>query len=283
MTATQITLDPKSIHCVKTGIMLTRPDTGLGSVDPLNRMLLMGNFVAGTHPGHIKLSPTEIAKVEAIHGKLPRYRWAASKGGVWTQYQGWHIGQHNLKVLQSAGFNADPKTLSAGTKCNRQYGVFDAPKPGAPKAVKAPKAHTIAYGERTIEENPAAQYTESRECPLPTPEEMCGVGSYGRYAGNRKAQGFTATEWNAAWKAAKTAVQSTPKTIHTKRTEPAPVKEAPTAPARIVMPKLVMPTAKPTASTIKVSADSLQATLAALEVATIGGFDGTHFHVTYSA
>jgi hypothetical protein len=281
MTATQVTLDPKSLHCVKTGIMLTSPE-GL-DIGTLNQLIAMGNFVAGTHPGHIKLSPTEIVAMERTHGKLPRYRWAASKGGVWTQYQGWHIGQHNLKVLQSAGFNADPKTLSAGTKCNRQYGVFDAPKPGAPKAAKAPSAHTIAYGDQATKAPPVTQSTEARECPAPTPEEMCGVGSYGRYAGNRKAQGFTATEWNAAWKAAKTSLQSKPQTIHTKRTQPAPVKAAPIAPARIVMPKPVMPKAKPTASTIKVSADSLQATLAALEGATIGGFDGTHFHVTYSA
>lgn len=288
---TQVTLTPNTIHCVKTGIALVTlvGDGKTVGIDTLNALLTSGKFEAGNHPGHIKLSKAEMSIVEDRCGaKLPRHRWAAYNRTTneWTQYAGWTIGQHNEAVLESFGFNADPSTLSKGQAYRRQYGVFDKPEPKAAKQSKADVAASIVYGsEGTVPEivsvlaepvtvvPPGMNAMDVIQAGLaPTKGELtAGKGSYVKYKKRAMAMGATSKQATELWNAGRKGAQPT-----------APVSTA--KPTASEAPKPTAPKAPIVAasgSTIRVTPEALRDTLAALQGATIGGFDGEAFTVTY--
>lgn len=283
---TQIVLTPNTLHCVKTGIALVTlvGDGKTVGIDTLNALLTSGKFEAGNHPGHIKLSKAEMSAVEAKHGeKLPRHRWAAYNRTTneWTQYAGWTIGQHNEAVLAAFGFNADPSTLSKGQVFRRQYGVFAKPEPKVAKQGKADVAASIVYGSGgTVSEAVAereAEYSYWIETSMelqPTEGELtAGKGSYVKYKKRAMAMGASSKQATELWNAGRRGVQPTAPVSIAKPTAPeAPKPTAPTVKAPIVAAS---------GSTIRVTPEALRAVLAALQGATIGGFDGEAFTVNY--
>jgi hypothetical protein len=272
MTAT-IKLTPNTIHCVKTGIALASlagsPEDGLGI---LNSLLSSGRVEAGTNPGHVRLSKAERARITAMGHSLKQYRWASynRSEGEWKQYAGWHIGQHNIAVLTAHGYSADPSTLSKGKTCDRKYGVYAAPKP------KAPKANTVLdYSSLGTEPEIVSVMAEPVTVVphnldvrdfLPTEGELtAGKSSYVIYKKRAMAMGASSKQATAAWNAGRKAMGTQSK-----------------APAKVA-PEVKAPIVGQSSSTIRVTPEALQATLAALQGATIGGFDGTAFTVTYGA
>tara|TARA_R100000805_G_C3621547_1_gene125926 strand:- start:2864 stop:3169 length:306 start_codon:yes stop_codon:yes gene_type:complete len=101
---------------------------------------------------------------------------------------------------------------------------------------------------------------------------MQGKGAYPKWLSEAKSMGFDRSEANIAWKAAKQGISKAPPVA---KPEAPPVSEVTIAKRN---PKLAS-----TPNTIQCTPDALQATLAALDGATIGGFENGLFTVTYGA
>jgi hypothetical protein len=217
---------PNTIHCVKTGIAIVS-FADSNALAQLNAAIKDGMIECGTAVGRILIAD----------GKRPEgsknYRWKQrSRQGQWRVFTGGKIGEHNEAVLVENGFTADPATRSKGTVGNRQYGVYN-----EPKVVKQPSTMTTFLGGNVVTESQPIAKAPAKadtQCPQPSPLEMQGTGSYGKWVSKCKGLGFNRQEANIAWKAAKAALQSEPT-----------VKATPSKPA-IVMPP--PPKAQPTAN-----------------------------------
>lgn len=292
-----VTLSPYTVHCVKTGTALASiVGDGSEAVIRINGLLANGTIEAGNHPGHVKMSPATIEAVKTRNGvKLASYRWLTKPNGVWIQHEGWHIGEHNIAVLRAAGINPDPTTLSAGQKNRRTYGhQFQERIP------KAPKAATVAAAPMGLDEllsaapivsapvvtavpTPPIAYTgPSNALELaPSHAELTydGRGGYAKYKSRAVRGGWTAQQATQAWNEGRAPVRG-PK-----------VQATPIVAVPVPLPVVALPVAVPVAApkvsavggTIQVSPQALKATLAALEGATIGHFDGVTFTVSMPA
>ena len=300
-----VDLTPCTVHCVKTGIPLASiVGDGSEAVIRINGLLANGTIQAGNHSGHVRLTAPSITTINekrfVCYGKgskLPMYLWLTKPNGVWTQHEGWHIGEHNIAVLRAAGINPDPTTLTKGQVNRRTYGhQFEERVPKAPKPVAAPAAPmgldallsaapiVAAPAVPVLAAVPTAPiaYTgPSNALDLaPSHAELTydGRGGYAKYKSRAVRGGWTALQATQAWNHGRASIKG--------------VKvQAPPIAAPIAAPIAVLPIAVPVAApkvstvggTIQVSPQALKATLAALEGATIGHFDGVNFTVSMPA
>ena len=273
-----VNLTASVIHCVKTGLPIATMPSGLAK---LNARLSSGQCVAGVAIGHVKYSPEVITAFKAKLGSVPNYRWAArSRSGEWKQYDGYRIGEHNAQVLAAFGINADPATLSKGKTEGRQYGTqYEAPKPKAQKAAPVSVAMedvmALLGDDVVICEESAEDFVLERghtQCPLPTQSQMQRKSAYPKWLGEAASMGFNRDEAQVAWQAAKRAISGATPVAKPKARSVSEVTIAKRNPRLASTP-----------NTIQCTPDALQATLAALEGATIGGFANGVFTVTYGA
>jgi hypothetical protein len=266
-TPSQIVLLPNNLHCVKTAIAL--PD----SIDAINAALTDGRLEAGCAVGHVKLSSDMRAKYCANGAKLPNYRWSSrGKDGNWRNYEGHAIGEHNCAVLESRGVRADPKTLTIGTKGNRQYGDFPEPtrKPKVAPSVlpsfdavmtgTVPTPAPIAAPALVLQEAVTLPATVNALDVIPTAFELGGGakgGASGWAAFRSRAckSGLTSADAGVIWKAAKNGVS------------PAPAVVMAAQPAIVEAP--VQPAPAQSGTVVQCSPDTLQALLASVGTAIV--------------
>jgi len=183
---------PNTIHCVKTGLPLVS-FADSNALAKLNAGIKSGTIECGTAVGRILIAEGS----RPVGSKNYRWKQYSRKQGQWLVFTGGKIGDHNEAVLKDNGFSADPATRSKGTVGNRQYGVYN-----EPKAVKQPSTMTTFLGGNEVTEEEPIVETPTL-CPLPSPTEMQGTGSYGKYVGKCKSLGFNRQDANDAWRAAK--------------------------------------------------------------------------------
>ena len=307
-----VNLTPGTVHCVKTGTPLASiVGDGSEAVIRINGLLANGTIQAGNHSGHVRLTSLSITTINEKQGsKLPMYRWLTKPDGVWTQHEGWHIGEHNIAVLRAAGINPDPTTLTKGQVSRRTYGhQFSEriPKVAKPVAViAAPMGLDELLNAAPIVPTPAVPvlaavptapiaYTgPSNTLDLaPSHAELTydGRGGYAKYKSRAVRGGWTPIQATQAWNEGRTAikgikVQATPivappvptpiyddrSARHMDRVSQASEEIARRAP--VVAPKV--PTV---GSTIQVTLEALHATLLGIEGATVTASNGTTFTV----
>ncbi len=211
------------LHCVKSGFPIAVFAEGktAGAIANLNAMLSSGRLVAGVSTGRLFISDEALLEHCNKHGmaKPKHLFWGGYKATGWKQGPGQRVGLHNEQVLKTFGLNADPATLTKGATSKRQYGVYEEAKPKAtPKQpvdmpmLGQPTVATVANvkaPKKEAELLDTALRSLGERCPVPSPEEMKGTGSYGKFIGNRKKLGFTRSEANDAWRIAKDAQSTT--------------------------------------------------------------------------
>lgn len=293
-----VNLTPCTVHCVKTGTALASiVGNGSDAVIRINGLLSDKTIEAGNHPGHVKLTLETIRNAQERTGvKLASYRWLTKPNGVWTQHEGWHIGEHNIAVLRAAGINPDPTTLSAGQKKRRTYGhQFQERVPKAPKAaavVTAPigldellsappiVAAPVVPVLVAVPTAPIAYTGPSNALELaPSHAELTytGMAGYAKYLSRACSGGWNKKQATKAWNDGRTATKGA-------KVQAPPIVAVPVAaPIVPVAVPVVAPKVSTVGSTIQVSPQALKATLAALEGATIGHFDGVNFTVSMPA
>ena len=279
-------LNPQTLYCVKSGLPLVafasnaKSDMQSKALQTLNGMLSGGQLLAGVSQGRIFIEDETLKGHCAAHKMhVPkRMFWGGRRrDGQWQAGPGQMHGAHNIAVLKAFGFSADPKTLTKGTVGNRQYGVFAEPeaKP-APVMQDSPApmlgSPAMAAPQPTAKPAPKPAIAQG-ECPMPSPEEMKGTGSYGRYVRIRVAAGFSREDANAAWRKAKLERAS--------GSQPKPATVMPTPPKAESIEHVTIAkrkpkatsNAEPKATTIKVPASALKALLASVSDAEIKSYD----------
>ena len=270
-----ITLTPNMLHCVRTGLPLGRLPEQL---DTVNQALTSGKYTAGMHTGHIRASDATIEALKAKGISLKRYWWATDTAK--------RIAAHNEAMLQQHGFTADPSTKTKGQLPNRQYGVYAAPQP---KVVENVDVMEFLSGMTvvpdvdlsTLEREPVEPTVPAIVMPKPpanvVPEttELSVRGGFGKFRSRASKAGMDMPAIQSAWATARDAYKQ--------NTQPKVVEPCDTGcevcdePEVKAQPKVGQP------STIRVDANALAATLAALTDAKIVSNEGAVFTVEYSA
>ena len=220
--STPLKLVPNTLHCVKSGLaIITLTEGGLSDgAKLLNKVLAEGKVIAGVNPGRLLLCE------ELRSNASKKYWWGTSKAG--KVKTGSLIGQHNEAVLKTFGLKADPTTLSKGQVGRRQYGTHfeEAMRPTQATAPTEPSAPVFGNAQPEVVLNPPsaeeakllhnALVSLGDRCPLPSPTEMQGKGSYPRWVGKCKALGFNRESAKAAWDTAKQQrIEEAPKGLKT--------------------------------------------------------------------
>ena len=280
-----ITLTPNTVHCVKTGLMVAKLPEQL---DGLNKALASGMLEAGMHVGHIRLSQSlrdnQNAKLIASGGnKLKAYFWGKSGSNTTAR----RIAAHNEAMLQQHGWTADPSTRTKGQLSKRQYGVYAALQPKVVEDVDVMAFLKENYttfedvDKSTLEREPVEPTVPAIVMPKPpanvVPEttELSVRGGFGKFRSRASKAGMDMPAIQSAWATARDAYKQ--------NTQPKVVEPCDTGcevcdePEVKAQPKVGQP------STIRVDANALAATLAALTDAKIVSNEGAVFTVEYSA
>ena len=279
-----ITLTPNAIHCVKTGLMVAKLPEQL---DLLNDCLSSGKLEAGMHVGHIRISQSlrdaQNAKLIASGGnKLKAYFWGTAGSNTTAR----RIAVHNEAMLQQHGWTADPSTKTKGQLRNRQYGVYAEPQPTVVEALvppvfcdflEEPKKATLSVSKGVLPVEPTVPAIVMPKPPanvVPETTELSVRGGFGKFRSRASKAGMDMPAIQSAWATARDAYKaSQPEVVESKpvaKPEPKP------------QPTVVQPSAN-AGNTIRVNADALAATLAALTDARIVSNEGTVFTVQYGA
>ena len=262
-------LTPNALYCVKTGLMVAMLPQHL---DMLNAALSSGKLEAGMHVGHIRynqsLRDAKNAQLVASGGsKLKAYYWGKRDSNTTAR----RIAAHNEATLQQHGFTADPSTKSKGQLSKRQYGVYAEPQP---KVVENADVMGLMQGMTAVPAEPTVPAIVMPKAPanvVPETTELSTRGGFGKFRSRASKAGMDMPAIQSAWAAARD--------THKQAPQPKVVKATPVVKAQ---PKAVQPSAGQP-STIRVNANALAATLAALTDAKIVSNEGAVFTVQYVA